>query len=293
MSEHDRRKVLEALARAGASGLTQTQIYSDVFGRNRTRAELEALLTALAVEEPIIREVERNGSADRPITRWRMQEANASVRPNVVPEEGDWTRSAAADGWVRWKDVVFIAEAGVPRGPALRLGRKLQQGAKRTVLSPEQRGIQHVVREALRRAVRSGYIERRGDWARLARDPVTSPRPWMDAVFTLLGEAHPTLTGRWYPKPPKTLRSVLEEHAGRQLLPEEFVRRRKGAPPGSWDPADIEVRTRLRRPATAEGLEAFVAAWKERQQQAAPPVQGWRPMRVQLPSRRGRGRFRT
>lgn len=110
------------------------------------------------------------------------------------------------EGWVPWSDVVYMAEAGVPRGYALRQGKRVRakerqrvRTARRVEAVPtdEQRGIRHVALTALRGAIRAGYIERQGGWCRLLRDPVRSPRPWLEAAFHVLGRAHPTLTGEW------------------------------------------------------------------------------------------------
>jgi hypothetical protein len=295
----DRDKVLAALAHAGAAGLTQTEINTNVFGRHRTQAVLGELLGSLATEGRVTVETER-GRDDRPTLRWR-EKANSHVRPEPVvemevgppePNGAAWTPPDGA-GWVPWKHVVYIAEAGVPRGYALRQGRRMRERKRRRnttaktvepTMTDEQYGIRQISREALRKAVDHGFIERRGDWARLLRNPVVTQRPWMEAAFAILGKAHPTLSGEFTPKPPKTLVSVKEAALGRRLLPEEFVKREPGYA-GTWDPEHIEIRVRMPHTSSVTEMEKFLAAYRDRVADA-PRIVEPRQFEVNLPKNR-------
>lgn len=293
----DRDKVLAALASAGAAGLTQTQISYDIL-RHRSRADLEELLEGLHGEGLVARHRMETPTVDRPTIRWQLKEAISHAAERAESngaQVASWT-PALGEGWVAWSDVIYIAEAGVPRGYALRQGKHVaikqrRRNKTRRRLEPkltdEQRGIRHVAHKALASAVRSGFIERRGEWCRLLRDPVRSQRPWMEAVYNVLGDAHSTLTGRWQPKPRKTLASVMQAHVGRTLFPDEFVRRLPGRA-GSWDPEDLEICTRLRaksasRPSARKALEDYLQA---RLADTAAP-QEWKQFHVQLPRKRG------
>lgn len=282
---------MAALASAGAAGLSQTQISYDVFRRHRTRAQLGALLDALAAEDQI-ESISEVSNGDRPTLRWR-EKAISQTREEPVEETAAADSQPCGEGWVPWKNLIYIAEAGVPRGYALRQGRKeMERQHKannvektgRVILTDEQRGIRLVAREGLRLAVRAGFIERQGDWGRLLRDPTMMQRPWMEGVYTILGRAHPTLTGEFIPKPPKTLASVMEAHLGRKLLPEEYVRRRPGCA-GSWDPADMKLCSRLLKPNDVEAHRHSLDEYHARVAQA-PRIQEPRQFEVNLPKKR-------
>lgn len=281
----DEDKVLAALASAGAAGLTQTQVRRDVFHHHRNEQQIVELRDRLCAEE-LVECLEERKNGDRPALRWRVK---ASIHTRVQPHEGP----PDGEGWVRWKDVLYIAEAGVPRGFALRQGKKVTarwqsrykaRAEGRVVRNDEQRGIRYVAHNALRRAVAGGFIERQGDWARLLRDPVVSQRPWMEAAYSILGRVHPTLTGEFIPKPPKTLVSVKEAELGRKLLPDEFLRRKPGKG-GSWDPEDIEVRVRLPYTSSAAEMEGFIADYHARVAEA-PRIQAPKTFEVNLPKNR-------
>lgn len=282
---------MAALASAGAAGLSQTEVYSGVFGRHLPKVKLEALRDELVATERIdVRTEASNG--DRPVLRWR-EKANAQTREELDEDAAVTDARPCGEGWVLWKNLVYIAEAGVPRGYALRQGRKeMERQHKanrvekpgRVVLTDEQRGIRLIAREGLRLAVRAGFIERQGEWGRLIRDPTMMQRPWMEGVYTILGRAHPTLTGEFTPKPPKTLASIMEAHLGRKLLPEEYVRRRPGCA-GSWDPADMKLCSRLLKPNDVEGHRHSLDEYHARVAQA-PRINEPRPFEVNLPKDR-------
>jgi len=275
----DETKVRAALTKAGAAGLTQTDIRRDVFSHHRTKDQLRSLLDGL-VDAGAIETWKQagNGKGGPHLQRFRVsmhaarhvassddngdpiaQEAVVSMHPAVEPEHvDDWT-PPDGEGWVKWGDVVRLAEAAVPPGFALRQGKKFKKKQhwtkKQLEAIPNEQyaayGARRISHSALKGAVYRGSIERRGDWCRLVRDPVTTQRMWMVAVYQVLGQAHPTLSGEFTPKPPKTLASVMQEHLGRQLLPEEFVRRRPGRG-RSWDPADMKLHSRLLKPSDVE-----------------------------------------
>lgn len=282
---------MAALASAGAAGLTQTQIRRGVFHHHRTEQQMAELRDRLCAEESIECWEERT-NGDRPALRWRVK-ASMQTRAEADDETSADESRPCGDGWVPWKNLIYIAEAGVPRGYALRQGRKeMERQHKannvektgRVILTDEQRGIRLVAREGLRLAVRASFIERQGDWGRLLRDPTMMQRPWMEGVYTILGRAHPTLTGEFTPKPPKTLASIMEAHLGRKLLPEEYVRRRPGCA-GSWDPADMKLCSRLLKPNDVEAHRHSLDEYHARVAQA-PRIQEPRQFEVNLPKKR-------
>jgi hypothetical protein len=288
----DKTKVLAALASAGAAGLTQTQISVDVLGRNRSATQIRELIEKLAADDVVERWKEPGpGRGGRHVWKVRVTSyatdgADAHAADEFTPAEGE--------GWVLWSEVLRIAEAGVPRGYALRQGKKHRAQARRRNKSrrraaggwpDEQYGARRISRAALHSAVYSGMIERRGDWCRLLREPTMMPRRWMEVAYQILGDAHPTLTGQFIPKPAKTLASVLQAHLGRELLPEEFVRRRPGRA-GSWDPADMKLHSRMLKPTDVEENAQRLADYEARVAEA-PAIVEHVPFMARLPKSRG------
>jgi hypothetical protein len=201
----DRTRVLAALAAAGEAGLTQTEVSAGVFTRNRTRAQLTALLDQLGGEDLVVSKCQKEPGVKRPIVRWRLIDTGAnSFAPGDMagaPPEGE--------GWIPWSDALALAEASVASSWALRMGKRIRARERkrnktrypnRKTLSDQQRGARFVARRSLAEAQRSGIIERAGDWCRLGRDPLRPPSAWMERVYLRLGEEHPTLTGRYVPK---------------------------------------------------------------------------------------------
>jgi hypothetical protein len=200
----DRTRLLAALAAAGEVGLTQTEVSAGVFARNRTRAQLTALLDQLAGENLVVSQHQKEPGVKRPIVRWRLIDTRAnsfaSGEAAGAPPEGE--------GWIPWPDALTVAEASVDPRFALRMGKRIRARERkrnktryhnRTTLSDEERGARYLARRALSQAVRDGTIERAGQWCRLARNPRRQPGRFMYSVYARLGEAHPTLTGYWEP----------------------------------------------------------------------------------------------
>lgn len=298
----DESTLLDALATAGASGLNRTAISYDVFDRNRTKRQIDALVGDLVGRGIVETWKGRENGRRGPDVEWVRIISYDRLKTEKKMSE-DWA-PPENEGWVRWADVVYIAQAGVPRGYAKRQGKRVRQRRaeegkvtrtkKKPRLSEEERaaaersdeqyGVRHIAGEALRSAVRHGSIERRGDWCRLLHDPTRTQRPWMEAAYSILGKAHPTLTGEYTPKPPKTLVSVKESELGRRLLPEEFVKREAGYA-GTWDPDHIEIRVRLPHTSSVAELEEAIAAYRQRVAEA-PRIVEPRPFEVNLPKKR-------
>jgi hypothetical protein len=182
---------------------------------------------------------------------------NVSAELFPANENGDQPASVdgppPGDGWLPLRETRFRAAQGVMPAHAARVGKQLwsqtvrgRQHPDGDPLSAEYRGGRHLAGIAFRSYLKSGVIEVQGDWVRLGRNPSTRPRHhWFEAWLLILAAAHPTLDGKWHPRPVRSLRSVKEAQLGRSLEVDEFVRRRKGAA-GSWDPADIALYTKLR-----------------------------------------------
>jgi hypothetical protein len=274
-AQADLARLTAALDQAGAAGLTQTQIYSDVFGRHRSTAQIDSLLTQLQTAEAASWErIDPAGGRDRPTIRWK---ANAhsdifSTNGGGVPAE-NVEGPPPGDGWLPLRETRFRAAYGVMPAHAARVGKRLWRDSARgrknpdgDPLRPEYRGGRHLAEIAFRSYLSSGVIEVRGDWVRLARNPPSRPRHhWYEAWLMILAAAHPTLDGKWHPKPKRTVRLVKETALGRQLEPDEYVRRQPGKA-GSWDPADIDVITKLRPDIwTAEGVRRLADTLADRE----------------------------
>lgn len=270
----DLSRLTAALETAGPAGLTQTEI-SDVFGRHRSSIQIESMLAHL--EATNVAGWERvdpaGGREKRPTIRWRINshvdifgtKANDGSSENVEgPPPGE--------GWLPLRETRFRAARGVMPAHAARVGKRLWRESKTgrknpdgDPLSPEYRGGRHLAEIAYRSYLASGVIEVQGEWVRLARNPPSRPRHhWYEAWLMILAAAHPTLDGKWHPRPPRTLRSVKEAQLGRSLYSDEYVRRKKGRA-GSWDADDIGVYTTLRPDEwTAEGFRRLAALLDQR-----------------------------
>lgn len=124
-----------------------------------------------------------------------------------------------------------------------RIRRKERERSKGTgtgtaAASDEQRGATHLITETVNTYRRQGIIEVRGDWIRLVMNPQRRPpHHWHEALLHFLAQGHPTLDGKWHPKP-TTVKGAFEQVLGRELQPWEQARRRPGHT-GSWDPEHL------------------------------------------------------
>lgn len=82
----DREKVLTALASAGAVGLRQTQIYSEVFAYHRGSEEIRRMLDELTAEGLVESALERS-HGDRPALRWRKKANMRKYARSYKPRE--------------------------------------------------------------------------------------------------------------------------------------------------------------------------------------------------------------
>jgi hypothetical protein len=277
MSKRDLDRLTAALVNAGAAGLTQNDIYHSVFGRNRSGKEVAAMLSQLEAAGQVrsYRIAPTGGSSRRPTTNWRIKALTRDPAPSPNGIRPDLSESPpAGEGWLPVRDVMFRATRGVMPAHAMRVGKRLRVEARKrqktkrrpeALVSDERRGGRHLAGLAYRNYRHSGVIEERDGWVRLARNPVRRPpHHWHEALLMILAAAHPSLDGRWHPTPKRTVRTVAEGALGRQLEPDEYVRRKPGRA-GSWDPEDIDVMTRLRPDRwTAEGLRALADRLEER-----------------------------
>lgn len=243
----DREKVLAALEGA-ARPLSRTEISYDVFGRNRTMKEIDAMLNQLATEG-LVRggRIDGDGHRDKPVMTW---EVISSVARN-----GNGTDEVGApppgEGWLPKTATLRRAETGVMPAAAERKGKSIrakaakkakEEGRKvgKPFVSDEARGAAHFIRLVYLNYLRQGVIEVQGDWIRLVKNPPRRPpRSWHAAFLQFVAEGHPTLDGKWHRKP-KALIPYAEDLLKRQLRPDESVMRRRGRA-GSWNPADIIV----------------------------------------------------
>lgn len=255
----DREKLLAALASTRAAGvLTRTQIYSNVFGRHRSSDAIDELLYGLAQEGVVLLEtIPPQDGTKKPTEMIRLNALGANEcglgaeQPPARP---------VGQGWLRKADILAKARRGVMPAHAARVGKRVRrEESKRktgrstptgiTRVSDETRGATHLVRSAFKNYVDQGVIEVDGEWIRLAKNPPRRPpHHWHEALLHFLAEGHPSLDGKYRRKPPRTLRSVMEDALGRVLEPDELVRRKPGCA-GSWSPYDIVL---LRAVATLE-----------------------------------------
>jgi hypothetical protein len=241
----DREKLLVALE--GATRLTRTEI-SHVFGRNRTMAQIDALLGELAAEGLVTRtRIESNGDRDKPIETW---EVISYATGNFRIPESDADAPPPGEGWLPKAQTLRRAQRGVMPASAERVGKKLRRTATRygghtgrgkPRVTDETRGATYLIGKAYQNYREQGIIEEEGDWVRLVKNPVRRPpRHWYEALLQFLAEGHPTLDGKYHRKPKRTLVAFTEHTLGRQLKADESVVRRRGRA-GSWNPADIIV----------------------------------------------------
>lgn len=242
----DRVKVLAALE--GAARLTRKQVSHHVFGRHRTQAELDALAFALEAEGTIRRvRIEPNGGNERhPTEEWqiiRSHSMTASNGSSAPVMEGP----PAGEGWLPKAATLKKARRGVMPAHAARVGQRIRRrerdrgkgtGTGTVAASDEQRGATHLITETVNTYRKQGVVEVKGDWIRLVRNPLRRPpHHWHEALLHFLAEGHPTLDGKWHPKP-TSLREAWERALGRDLEPWERPLRRPGHA-GTWDPEHL------------------------------------------------------
>lgn len=236
----DCEKVLVALG--GAARLSRKDIYHDVFGRHRTREQLEAIGERLEADGRILRmriEPEPGERRDKPIEVWEVKAPKRTNGSGPVVDNAP----PPGDGWLPKAKTLRRAQRGVVPAVAARAGRLIRKrqakNPKVALVSDEQRGATHLVGVAYRSYLKAGIIEVQGDWIRLVKNPTRRPpRHWYESLLYFLAEGHPTLDGKWRRKPKKTLVGLMEDALGRKLEPHERVRRFPGFA-GSWNPQHI------------------------------------------------------
>lgn len=241
----DRVKVLAALEGAARP---RSFIYRDVFRGNRSHAELDALAAALEAEGWICRErIPPAGGKERhPTEEWRIIKAYP-MTPANGSSRGVMEGPPPGEGWLPKAATVKKARRGVMPAHAARVGQRVRRneqkrhkgtGTGMTAASDEQRGATHLITETVNTYRKQGIVEVHGDWIRLVMNPLRRPpHHWHEALLHFLAEGHPTLDGKWHPKP-TTLIGAWEEALDRKLEPWESARRRPGHP-GTWDPEHI------------------------------------------------------
>jgi hypothetical protein len=246
VSPADRVKVLAALE--GAARIPRARIHREVFSCERSKAELDALGAALESEGRIhrVRRAPGGGRERRPTEEWAIIKMG-SMTPVNGSSAAVMEGPPPGEGWLPKAATLKKARRGVMPAHAARVGQRVRRneqarqkgtGTGKPAASDEQRGATHLITEAVNTYRRQGILEVQGDWIRLVMNPTRRPpHHWHEALLHFLAEGHPTLDGKWHPKP-TTLTGAWEEALGRKLEPWERALRRPGHA-GTWDPEHI------------------------------------------------------